>query len=172
MQNDILFDNIYIGHSVEDAEKLAEATFHVKRPIEKALEDAEVPKAEAKKPASSEGEASFKEDPLQFVKNKVDMFVTIAQRDPLRAIQLVPEVAGGLGVLLVTAIALIVSALSIGSSSAPSKAQVKETVKTAVDKTAKAATDAKNKTQEAIATGADRVDAEVNKRATRSSIAS
>jgi calnexin len=27
MQNDILFDNIYIGHSIEDAEKLRKETF-------------------------------------------------------------------------------------------------------------------------------------------------
>ena len=38
MQSDILFDNIYIGHSVEDAEKLKVETFDVKHAIEKAEE--------------------------------------------------------------------------------------------------------------------------------------
>ena len=40
MQNDILFDNIYIGHSVSDAEKLAQDTFEVKKAVEKAQEEA------------------------------------------------------------------------------------------------------------------------------------
>lgn len=30
MQNDILFDNIYIGHSIADAEKFAQETFFEK----------------------------------------------------------------------------------------------------------------------------------------------
>ena len=43
MQSDILFDNIYIGHSIEDAEKLKTETFDVKHPIELAEEDATKP---------------------------------------------------------------------------------------------------------------------------------
>ena len=39
MQNDILFDNIYIGHSEADAEKFAQETFFKKSPVEKALEE-------------------------------------------------------------------------------------------------------------------------------------
>ena len=31
MQSDILFDNIYVGHSLEDAQKLADETFKLKR---------------------------------------------------------------------------------------------------------------------------------------------
>lgn len=48
MQNNILFDNIYIGHSEEDARKFAEETWVVKYKIEKDAEDL------ASKPASSE----------------------------------------------------------------------------------------------------------------------
>jgi calnexin len=33
-----LVDNIYVGHSAEDAKKFASETFHVKKPIEKELE--------------------------------------------------------------------------------------------------------------------------------------
>ena len=36
MTEDILFDNLYIGHSVEDAKKLAAETFEVKKELEKA----------------------------------------------------------------------------------------------------------------------------------------
>ena len=43
MQNDILFDNIYIGHSIEEARKFAEETFFEKHPIEQLIELAEKP---------------------------------------------------------------------------------------------------------------------------------
>jgi calnexin len=36
MQKDILFDNIYIGHSIADAEKLRAETFDLKVAAEKA----------------------------------------------------------------------------------------------------------------------------------------
>lgn len=39
MQNNILFDNIYIGHSEEDAKKFAEETWVIKYKIEKDAED-------------------------------------------------------------------------------------------------------------------------------------
>jgi calnexin len=39
MQNNILFDNIYIGHSEEDAKKFAEETWAIKYKIEKDAED-------------------------------------------------------------------------------------------------------------------------------------
>ena len=41
MQGDIMFDNIYIGHSVADAEKLAQETFAKKKksePVEEKVE--------------------------------------------------------------------------------------------------------------------------------------
>ncbi|KAJ8105826.1 hypothetical protein OPT61_g9947 [Boeremia exigua] len=44
MQNEILFDNIYIGHSIEDAKKLEEETFVPKKAAEKAEEEANAPK--------------------------------------------------------------------------------------------------------------------------------
>ena len=44
MDKDILFDNIYIGHSVEDAAKFAQETFHEKHPIEQLLELEDKPK--------------------------------------------------------------------------------------------------------------------------------
>merc|ERR1712000_505447 len=72
MQNDILFDNIYIGHSVEDAEKLAEETFKVKHPIEKALFDAEKPKK--KDSPASPNDLKFLDDPVLYVKEKLDLF--------------------------------------------------------------------------------------------------
>ena len=34
MQGDILFDNIYVGQSIEEAKKLADETFELKRKVE------------------------------------------------------------------------------------------------------------------------------------------
>ncbi|KAK1250848.1 hypothetical protein MKX07_005403 [Trichoderma sp. CBMAI-0711] len=154
MTNDILFDNIYIGHSIEDAEKLANETFFVKYPIEKALAEADEPKFDDT--PKSPSDLKFLDDPVTFVKEKLDLFLTIAQRDPVEAIKFVPEVAGGIAAVFVTLIAVIVGLVGLGSSSAAPK---------------KAAATAKEKAKdvsEAVASGADKVKGEVTKRTTRS----
>ncbi|KAL7817743.1 calnexin [Trichoderma gracile] len=154
MTNDILFDNIYIGHSIEDAEKLANETFFVKHPIEKALAEADEPKFDDT--PKSPSDLKFLDDPVTFVKEKLDLFLTIAQRDPIEAIKFVPEVAGGIAAVFVTLIAVIVGLVGLGSSSAAPK---------------KAAATAKEKAKdvsEAVASGADKVKGEVTKRTTRS----
>ncbi len=157
MQSDILFDNIYIGHSVEDAEKLAAETFHVKQPVEKALHEADKPKVEDPK---SPSDLKFLDDPVLYVREKVDLFLTIAQNDPIEAIKFVPEVAGGIGAILVTIIAVIVGLVGAGSS-APAP------VKAAGDAKAKAK-EIKDKAAEATASGADKAKGDATKRATRS----
>ncbi|KAL2756368.1 hypothetical protein ACRALDRAFT_1019235, partial [Sodiomyces alcalophilus JCM 7366] len=123
MQNDIMFDNIYIGHSVEDAEKLAEETFKPKYAVEKALEEAEKPKAEEKKKPASPNDLKFLDDPVTYMKEKVDLFVTIAQKDPVEAVRFVPEVAGGIGAVLVTLIAIIAGLANMGGGAAPAVKQ-------------------------------------------------
>lgn len=158
MQSDILFDNIYIGHSVEDAEKLAQETFFKKSVVEKALEDAEKPKADDK--PKSPSDLKFLDDPVLYVKEKLDLFLTIAANDPIQAIKFVPEVPTAVGGLLVTIVALV-GIFTMGGS-APEA--VKKTAGDAKEK----AKDAKDKAAEAVATGAENVKAEVNKRATRS----
>ncbi|KAG8623345.1 hypothetical protein KVT40_008321 [Elsinoe batatas] len=160
MQNDILFDNIYIGHSVEEAERLQKETFDVKRKIEKQIEDAEKPK-EPEKPKSPM-DLKFFDDPVHYVKEKLDLFLTIAKSDPVQAAKFVPEVAGGIAVLAITILALVLGAFS---GSAPSKEQVKATASDAKIK----ATEAKDKAAETMASGADAAQEEVKKRTTRSS---
>ncbi|KAF7536769.1 hypothetical protein G7Z17_g12991 [Cylindrodendrum hubeiense] len=157
MQSDILFDNIYIGHSVEDAEKLAEETFKVKQPVEKALAEADKPK-HSEKP-DSPLDLKFLDDPVLFVREKVDLFVTIAQKDPIEAIKFVPEVAGGIAAVLISFIALIAALVGLGGSSpAPVKAVGK----------GKKAEDVKDKKAEATTTGADKPKGDATKRTTRS----
>lgn len=158
MQNDILFDNIYIGHSVEDANKLAEESFAEKQPHEQLLELADKPKP-ADKPKSP-SDLKFTDDPVTFIKEKLDLFITIAKSDPVEAIRFVPEVPTAIGGLLVTVIALIGVLTMGGSAPAP----VKKAAADAKDK----AKDVKDKAAEAVATGADNVKSEVNKRTTRS----
>jgi calnexin len=160
MSKDILFDNIYIGHSVDDAEKFKAETFDLKHPAEKAEEEATKPKA--KDTPKSPSDLVFKDDPVLYVKEKLNLFVDIAKRDPVEAIKFVPEVAGGIGVLAVTIIAILASAL-LGSGAAPSQEQVKAQAKKAKD----AAGKAKDKVAEAVATGSEKAQAEVNKRNTR-----
>lgn len=158
MQNNILFDNIYVGHSVEDAKKLAEETFFKKHPVEKALEDADKPKEEEK--PKSPSDLKFLDDPKTYIQEKLDLFLTIAKSDPLEAIKFVPEVAGGLAALFVTFVALLFGVLGLGSSAAPAAKKVAADVK-------EKAKDAKDKAASATATGADNAK-EATKRATRS----
>lgn len=160
MQSDILFDNIYIGHSVEDAAKLAKESFKLKYPVEQALAEAEKPK-EAPKPPKSPSDLNFLEDPVHYVREKVDLFLTIAQKDPIEAIKFVPEVVAGFTAVFVSVIAIVALLLGIGNG-AP--VEVKKAAVDAKDK----AKEIKDKAVEAVATGADKVKGEANKRVTRS----
>jgi calnexin len=163
MQNDILFDNIYIGHSVEDAEKFAAETFKVKHPIELALELKDAPKPDEKKPAKSPNDLVFMDDPVHYIREKLDLFFTIAQSDPIQAIKFVPEAAGGLAAVAVTLIAVIIGLVSMGGSATPPPQ-----VKKAVENVKATAADAKAKAVDAAASGVEQVKGEVNKRTTRS----
>ncbi|KAJ9608637.1 hypothetical protein H2200_006408 [Cladophialophora chaetospira] len=157
MQSDITFDNIYIGHSVDDAAKFREETYDVKRSIEESEEEKTKPKpAEIPK---SPSDLKFTEDPVTFVKEKLDLFITLANKDPIEAIKFMPEVAGGIGGALALLIAIIVGVAGMGGS-APSKEDVK--------KTAEKAKAAANDAVAAAASGAETAKTEVNKRVTRS----
>ncbi|KAK3943618.1 calreticulin family protein [Diplogelasinospora grovesii] len=155
MQNNIMFSNIYIGHSVEDARKLAEETFFLKHPIEELAELAERPKEEEK--PKSPMDLKFMDDPVTYIKEKLDLFLTIAQKDPIEAVKFVPEVAGGLAAILVTLLAVVATVLSMGGSPPPAVKKAAADVKE----------EAKDKVAEAAATGAETAKAEVNKRSTR-----
>ncbi|KAE8148295.1 Calreticulin family-domain-containing protein [Aspergillus avenaceus] len=155
MQNDILFDNIYIGHSAEDAEQLRKETFDVKHPIEVAEEEASKPKKEETGPTTS---VSFKEDPVTYVREKVDTFVGLAKEDPVNAVKQVPEVAGTLGAVVLSMILIIVGAIK---ASSPAPAPAKKGKETA------GAT--KEKASEAVSSAADAGKGGATKRTTRSS---
>ncbi len=158
MQNDILFDNIYVGHSIEEANQLAAETWDKKHPVEKALEEADKPKKDDKPKAPSD--LKFLDDPVLYIKEKLDLFLTIAANDPVQAIKFVPEVPSAIGGLLVILVALVGIFTSGGSAPAP----VKKAAGDAKDKAAAA----KDKAAEAVSTATENVKSEVSKRATRS----
>lgn len=163
MQNDILFDNIYIGHSESDAEALKEETFDVKLPIEKAEQEKNKPKDDDK--PKSPMDLQFMDDPVKYVTEKFDLFMTIAKRDPVEAVRFVPEIAGGLAVGAVTLVLVLGGLLAGGSKAAPSKEQVKAQSEKAKQQAQKT----KDQVAESVASGADQAKEEVNKRSTRSS---
>ncbi|PHH87420.1 hypothetical protein CDD83_8900 [Cordyceps sp. RAO-2017] len=158
MQSDILFNNIYIGHSVEDADKLADETWAIKHPIEQKLADADKPKDEDK--PKSPSDLKFLDDPVLYVREKLDLFFTIGRENPIEAIKFVPEVAGGIAALAVMLIAIVVSLIGMGGSS--------PAVQKAVGEAKEKAKDVKEAVAEATATGSEKAKAEVTKRTTRS----
>ncbi|CAE7126934.1 unnamed protein product, partial [Rhizoctonia solani] len=97
MTEDILFDNIYVGTSPDDAAKLAKQTFVVKQKIEKELADAEKPK----EPASEETPV-FAEQPVAFLRQKALAFVDAAKEDPVGAFKAQPETGAVLLAVLLT----------------------------------------------------------------------
>lgn len=157
MQDGILFDNIYIGHSIADAEKLADETFHAKHAAEKAAELAARPKEEEK--PKSPLDMTFTEDPVAFIKQKLDLFITIAKHDPIEAIKFVPEVAVAAAVGALTLLGVLISLLAAGSA-APAKAN---------NASKEAAKDGKDEVASATASAVKQGKSEVNKRTTRSS---
>ncbi|KAL2918157.1 hypothetical protein HK105_202084 [Polyrhizophydium stewartii] len=106
MQNGIMFDNIYIGHSADDAKKLADETWAVKASIEKAQEPE--PAKEDEK-AKGPGAAGRITQAVQTVKDQTLEFVDRVQQDPLAAIKELPHIAALLAVVAVLPIFLIAS---------------------------------------------------------------
>lgn len=159
MQSDITFDNIYIGHSVEDAAKFAEETFLEKHPHEELAELDEKPKLDEKKPPKSPMDLEFMDDPMFYIKEKFDLFMTIGKSgDWVQAAKFVPEVPGAIAAL-VGVFSLLFFLLAGGSAAAASPA-----VKRAAKDVKVQAKDAKEKAVDAAASGVESVKAEVNKR--------
>jgi hypothetical protein len=96
MTEDILFDNIYVGHSIDDAKALAAESFDIKQSLEKAADKIAV-EADDETPDES---PAFAEDPVEFLRHKAITFVTAARVDPVSAFKTHPET----GVALVGAL--------------------------------------------------------------------
>jgi len=125
MTEDILFDNIYVGHSVEDAKALADETFHVKRPIEKASAEITPPE-----PSPEEGgsELSFKDDPLEWIRSQAFGFYELAKIDPIAAFKSKPETGVAIIAVLLTFFGSLGALFGLvgGSQQAPVKSTKKD----------------------------------------------
>ncbi|KAI0271488.1 Calreticulin family-domain-containing protein [Gloeopeniophorella convolvens] len=98
MTEDILFDNIYVGHSVEDAKALAAETFDVKHTLEKAAEKAALPEEDAEETDAP----TFAENPVEFLRHKAFTFIALAREDPVVAFKTHPETGVALAGALLT----------------------------------------------------------------------
>lgn len=114
MTEDILFDNIYVGHSAEDAKALAAETFDIKKPLE----------AEASKEPAADDEplaqATWKADPVGVIREKIFAFIDLAKLDPLLAVKTHPETGGALAVAIFTLFGMLGGLFGlIGSAQKP-----------------------------------------------------
>ncbi|KAG5439162.1 hypothetical protein PCANB_001461 [Pneumocystis canis] len=109
MQNDILFDNIYIGHSIEEAEKFAESTFGIKYKNEITQETGN---AEEEKVSDNVMETSY----LDVAMKKVVTFIDLMKEDPISALKKMPGTASTLGTLFLTLIAIFYGIISLVST--------------------------------------------------------
>jgi calnexin len=91
MQKDILFDNIYIGHSVADAQSLAAETWEIKYKAEKEQEELASPT-----PKSEDKASKNEESIVQFLMRQSREFITVAREDPMQAMTSYPLIVSGL----------------------------------------------------------------------------
>lgn len=106
MQNDILFDNIYIGHSVEEAEMFAKNTFDVKFKNER--------KDKSNIASGPEVSTSIVEESyLDIAVKKVTTFVDLVKHDPVSAFKEMPGTASTIGAVFVTFLALLFGLVSL-----------------------------------------------------------
>lgn len=117
MDEDILFDNIYIGHSIEDARELARQTFDKKLPIEQNIEKKEDDAAAAKAAEADKDDAPLLG--LANLRTQVLEFVDDLKVDPVAAIKNKPSVAGLIGAALAGVLGLVgfISGIAGGASS-------------------------------------------------------
>ncbi|ANB11923.1 calnexin [Sugiyamaella lignohabitans] len=110
MQNDILFDNIYIGHSVAAAEYAGNNTFLPKLFIESEEEKANAPKPLKERKQYESALEFFRDDPVGYITEVTRVFILNFFVDYKQAILNQPLVALGLATAVLSA---IVAALGI-----------------------------------------------------------
>ena len=108
MTPNILFDNIYIGHSADDAKAFAKETYEVKHPLE---EEA----SKSKKAAADEEDELivFKDDPIGFLRQKIAFFLDDFRDDPVDAFKTHPETGGALVLSAFTFVGMLLALAGI-----------------------------------------------------------
>lgn len=145
MQNNILFDNFYISHSVEDAEYVGNKTFVPKLEIENEEEKAAVekikPKDQKQRKTYPTRADHFRDDPVDFVVETAKQFILNVSADPVEAIKADPFVflafvASGFAAFSVFfgvlgAFAFIIKSIFVGGAKADKKKPAAATTKKA-----------------------------------------
>jgi len=119
MTEDILFDNIFVGHDAAAAKEFAKETFHVKKPIENE--------------AAGAVDEDVEEEPSTLVDKarlKVYEFVHLAQRDLLHAVKAMPDVAAGLTATAFTLLGMLLALFGLMGSKPTTVKKTTTTVKT------------------------------------------
>ncbi|KAG0200187.1 hypothetical protein BGX28_006669 [Mortierella sp. GBA30] len=116
MQKDILFDNIYIGHSVLDAETLASESWEIKYASEKKQEELANPPPKNEEEGSS---LTFKEDPVGFISYHLRDFYELAREDPMNAINSRPLVVSALAGVVGVSFGLFLILMGLMSGATP-----------------------------------------------------
>ncbi|KAF9353980.1 hypothetical protein BGX26_008258 [Mortierella sp. AD094] len=112
MQSDILFDNIYVGHSIADAEALAAESWEKKHNVEKQLEEEANPPPE---PTADDKVITFKDDPIGFIYQHLSEFIELAREDPMNAINSRPVVVSILAGIVGVSFGLMLIVLGLMS---------------------------------------------------------
>lgn len=118
MQKDILFDNFYLGHSIEEAEAIGNATFVPKAEIETAQEkkvfDTEVKQQQQQRRKTYDNKLDhFSEDPLDFLTELVRSFILNMSVDPVTYIKNQPVVFIGCVTAIFTFGAIAIAVLGV-----------------------------------------------------------
>ena len=124
MTEDILFDNIYVGHSIEDANAFKAETFDIKKPLEVAAKN-------KKTEVDDDEELTFGEDPIGFIRYKVLDFIDLARLDPVLAFKTSPETGAALGLAALTFFGMIAALFGlVGAQQKPvvTKVRVRDAV--------------------------------------------
>jgi hypothetical protein len=115
MTENILFDNIYVGHSLEDAQALAAESFKIKEKVEE-----EASRISEDKPADEPTKKTFKEDPLSFLRTKIADFVEAAKVSPIGALKAQPDVASAIALGFITLLGMLGTLFGVvGGAQAP-----------------------------------------------------
>jgi len=137
MQKDIAFNNIYIGHSESDAQKLAQVGYHAKIKLEKALEDKAFKADEEKKAkdplVDTTPPMDFFVDPINYVRWTLTHFGTALLNDPIGTIKGQPAIAGSIAATIFSFFAFV-AIVAAGLSSPKTKKNVKDTATKAKSK--------------------------------------
>lgn len=146
MDDDIQFDNIYIGHSLKDAAKFASETFNIKLPLEQKREQSEADvETEGYKPNKGKKAASSLDHFVSQIRRRTSVLVDRLQteQDKLRVLQQSSDIVGFYAAVVAVLLGLVglLASMMGGSRPAEKKAESKPTAQASTSATTSAVQD-------------------------------